>query len=127
MDKLMKTAVRIIMCAAAACLIVWAVVPELRTVSLGFLLGLAGSSMNAFLLKRRVEFIALRAAGGDTRKRMGIGLGSRIATILCVALLALRFPEKFNMPAALIGSALMPIVFLAVAFIQNRRQLSGKG
>ncbi|QAY67706.1 ATP synthase subunit I [Paenibacillus protaetiae] len=127
MDKLMKTAVRIALCVAVACLIIWAAVPDLRTVSLGFLLGLAGSLMNAFLLKRRVEFIALRAAGGDTRKRRGIGLSSRIATVLFVAMMAYRFPEKFNMPAALIGSALLPIVILVAASIQNKNLTNGKG
>ncbi|MBD2868338.1 ATP synthase subunit I [Paenibacillus arenilitoris] len=121
MDNIMKTAVRALFYAMAVCLIVWAFLPEWRTVSLGLLLGLAASYMNAFLLRRRVELVAMRAAGGGPRK-MGLGLGSRIATVLLVAMLAYRFPEKFSMPAALIGCMVMPFILLAAAYIHNKRQ-----
>ncbi|MGM0883959.1 MAG: ATP synthase subunit I [Bacillota bacterium] len=121
MDKIMKTAVRALFYAMAVCLIVWAFLPEWRTVSLGLLLGLAASSMNAFLLRRRVEMVTLGAAGlGPVRR--GLGLGSRIATVLLVAMLAYRFPEKFSMPAALIGCMVMPFILLAAAYIHNKRQ-----
>jgi ATP synthase protein I len=117
----MKTAVRALFYAMAVCLIVWAILPEWRTVSLGLLLGLAASSMNAFLLRRRVEMVTLGAAGlGPVRR--GLGLGSRIATVLLVAMLAYRFPEKFSMPAALIGCMVMPFILLAAAYIHNKRQ-----
>lgn len=121
MDRIMKTAVRALFYAMAVCLIVWAILPEWRTVSLGLLLGLAASSMNAFLLRRRVEMVTLGAAGlGPVRR--GLGLGSRIATVLLVAMLAYRFPEKFSMPAALIGCMVMPFILLAAAYIHNKRQ-----
>lgn len=121
MDKIMKTAVRALFYAMAVCLIVWAFLPEWRTVSLGLLLGLAASSMNAFLLRRRVEMVTLGAAGlGPVRR--GLGLGSRIATVLLVAMVAYRFPEKFSMPAALIGCMVMPFILLAAAYIHNKRQ-----
>ncbi|MUT65086.1 ATP synthase subunit I [Paenibacillus sp. NEAU-GSW1] len=121
MDKMMSTAVRTLLLVTAATLVVWAAVPEWRTVTLGLLLGLAASYMNAFLLKRRVELVTFGAAGG-TARRMGIGLGSRIATVLLVAMLAYRFPEKFNMPAALAGCMVMPFILLAAAYIHNKRQ-----
>jgi len=121
MDRMMNTAVRTVLLMTAGCLAVWAVMPEWRTVTLGLLLGLAAGSMNAFLLKRRVEMVAQGAAGIGAR-RMGLGLGSRIATVLLVAMLAYRFPEKFNMPAALIGCMVVPFILLAAAFFHNKRQ-----
>lgn len=121
MDKMMKSAVRTLFYAMAVCLIVWAFLPEWRTVSLGLLLGLAASSMNAFLLRRRVEMVTLGAAGLGPSKR-GLGLGSRIATVLLVAMLAYRFPEKFSMPAALIGCMVMPFILLVIAYIHNKQQ-----
>lgn len=121
MDKIMKTAVRALFYAMAVCLVVWALLPDWRTVSLGLLLGLAASSMNAFLLRRRVEMVTLGAAGLGPARR-GLGLGSRIATVLLVAMLAYRFPEKFSMPAALIGCMVMPFILLAAAYIHNKRQ-----
>lgn len=121
MDKIMKMAVRTLLYTTAICLLVWAVVPDWRTVTLGLLLGLAASSMNAFLLRRRVEMVTLGATGVGPRK-MGLGLGSRIATVLLVAMLAYRFPEKFSMPAALLGCMVMPFILLAAAYIHNKRQ-----
>lgn len=121
MDKIMKTAVRALFYMMAVCLILWALLPEWRTVSLGLLMGLAASSMNAFLLRRRVEMVTLGAAGGGPRKR-GLGLGSRIATVLLVAMIAYRFPEDFSMPAALAGCMVMPFLLLVAAYIHNKRQ-----
>lgn len=121
MDKIMKTAVRTLFYLMAVCLIVWAFLPEWRTAALGLLLGLAAGSMNAFLLRRRVEMVTLGAAGLGPARR-GLGLGSRIATVLLVAMLAYRFPEKFSMAAALIGCMVMPFILLAAAYIHNKRQ-----
>lgn len=122
MDKIMNTAVRSLLFAMGVCLLVWAFMPDLRTVALGLLLGLAASFMNAFLLRRRVEMITLKAAGGASR-RMGMGLGSRIAMVLLVAMVAYRFPEDFSMPAALIGCMVMPFILLVAAYIHNRNKL----
>ncbi|WP_162341671.1 ATP synthase subunit I [Paenibacillus paridis] len=121
MDKIMKTALRTLVYAMVVCLIVWAFLPEWRTVSLGLLVGLAASSMNAFLLRRRVEMVTLGAAGVGPRKR-GLGLGNRIATVLLVAMIAYRFPEDLSMPAALAGCMVMPFVLLVAAYIHNKRQ-----
>ncbi|WP_206669946.1 ATP synthase subunit I [Paenibacillus luteus] len=117
----MKTALRTLVYAMVVCLIVWAFLPEWRTVSLGLLVGLAASSMNAFLLRRRVEMVTLGAAGIGPRKR-GLGLGNRIATVLLVAMIAYRFPEDLSMPAALAGCMVMPFVLLVSAYIHNKRQ-----
>ncbi|MGG1634719.1 hypothetical protein BK120_04285 [Paenibacillus sp. FSL A5-0031] len=121
MDKIMKTALRTLIYAMAVCLIVWAFLPDWRTVSLGLLVGLAASSMNAFLLRRRVEMVTLGAAGVGPRKR-GLGLGNRIATVLLVAMIAYRFPEDLSMPAALAGCMVMPFILLVAAYIHNKRQ-----
>jgi ATP synthase protein I len=121
MDNIMKTAVKALFYLMAVCLIVWAFLPEWRTVALGLLLGLGAGSMNAFLLRRRVEMVTMGAAGMGPARR-SLGLGSRIATVLLVAMLAYRFPEKFSMPAALIGCMVMPFILLAAAYIHNKRQ-----
>ncbi|WP_054025464.1 ATP synthase subunit I [Bacillus sp. FJAT-28004] len=126
MDKIMKTALRTLIYAMAVCLIVWAFLPDWRTVALGLLVGLAASSMNAFLLRRRVEMVTLGAAGVGPRKR-GLGLGNRIATVLLVAMIAYRFPEDLSMPAALAGCMVMPFILLVAAYIHNKNNLSGKG
>ncbi|GKU76950.1 ATP synthase subunit I [Paenibacillus sp. L3-i20] len=127
MDKMMKSATRIMLLLMSACLILWAVIPAWKPVMLGLLVGLAASAMNAFLLKRRVDMISMAAMEKGSRKK-GLGFGNRIATVLLVAMLAYRFPEDLNMPAGLIGSMVMPFILLAVAMVQTMKENNnGKG
>jgi len=127
MDKIMRSATRTVIYMMSACLILWAVLPGWKTVTLGLTVGLGASSLNAFLLKRRVNMLAEATLEGGSRKR-GLGFGSRIATVLLVAMFAYRYPETLNMPAALIGSMVMPFVILVTAIVHNvKENSSGKG
>ena len=129
MDNLMKSAMRWMLYLTAVSLILWAVVPTWKSVMLGLALGLAASTMNAFLLKRRVALIAeYTVQQGANTKRRGLGFGHRIATVLLVAMIAMKFPETINMPAALSGSMVSPFVILVAALIHNlKTNNSGKG
>lgn len=122
MDKMMKSAIRAIVYMMSACLILWVALPKWQTVTLGLLVGLAASSFNALLLRRRVNMIGQVALGEGPQKRRGLGFGSRIAMVLMVAMLAYRYPETLNMPAALLGSMVMPFVILVVAIIHNVKE-----
>lgn len=129
MDNLMKSATRWMLYLTAVCLILWAVFPAWKTVMLGLAVGLAASTMNAFLLKRRVALIAESTIQQGTRtKRRGLGFGHRIATVLLIAMIAMKYPETLNLPAALSGSMVFPFVILVVALIHNlKTNNSGKG
>lgn len=127
MDKIMRLATKTMVYLMAACLILWAVLPEWKPVMMGLTVGLAASVMNAFLLQRRVGMIA-QAAMEENSKKRGLGFGNRIATVLLVAMLAYRYPETLNMPAALSGSMVMPFVILVIAIIHNvKENRIGKG
>ncbi|MCU6708510.1 ATP synthase subunit I [Paenibacillus sp. J5C_2022] len=121
MDNIFKTAMRTVLILAAACLLLWGILPSYRAVFAGLLLGVAASSLNALLLRRRVEMVARSMANRSVR-RMGLGLGSRMAMVLLVAMIAYRYPETFNLPAALAASMVMPFIVLVSAFIWNKRQ-----
>jgi len=129
MDNLMKSATRWMLYFTAVCLILWAVVPTWKSVMLGLAVGLAASTMNAFLLRRRVAMIAeYTIQEGAQTKRRGLGFGNRIAMVLLVAMIAMKFPETLNLPAALAGSMVSPFVILVVALIHNlKTNNSGKG
>lgn len=129
MDKIIKSATRWLLYLLALVLILYAIFPSWRAVTLGLALGLLASLMNAFLLQRRVGMISesVMQEGTQTRRK-GLGLGSRIAMILCVAMLGYRFPDIINLPAALAGSMVMPFLNLAAAIIHNAKENnSGKG
>ncbi|OBR63609.1 hypothetical protein A7K91_06580 [Paenibacillus oryzae] len=127
MDNIMKTATIWLLYLLSACLILWAFLPDIRTVSLGIASGLAVSAMNAFLLRRRVGMIA-EAAMQEKARRKGIGFGSRIASVLLLAMIAYRYPDIINMPAALSGTMIMPFLILAAAIMHTMKEnSSGKG
>ena len=123
MDSVLKSATRWMLILTGICLILWVVLPSWKTITLGFAVGLAASAMNAYLLKRRVNLIAeIVAREGEQTKRAGLGFGSRVAMVLLVAMLAFKFPETLNLPAALSGSMLFPFIILVVALIHNAKQ-----
>ncbi|MBH5320561.1 ATP synthase subunit I [Paenibacillus sp. GSMTC-2017] len=120
MDNLFKSAIRVALFFSAACLLLWAVIPGWRSVFAGLLLGIGASVMNALLLKRRVELVGQVVPDGSKR-RMGLGLGSRMATVLLAAMIAYKYPETFNMPATLAACMMMPFIILVSASIYNKR------
>lgn len=110
----------------AALLAAWALAPEGRTVAAGLILGTIASLMNAFLLRRRIELIT-RLVMENSGKRAGLGLASRIATILLAVMVAYRFPEQFSMPATLAGCFYAQVMVFFTALVQNIKGSNGKG
>jgi len=129
MDKLIKSATRWMLYLLAVTLIGYAVLPEWKAVSLGLALGLLASAMNAFLLQRRVQLVAeIATQEGTGGRRKGLGLGSRLAMILLLAMIGFKYPDIVNLPAALAGSMVMPFLILVAAIIHNvKENKGGKG
>lgn len=121
MDNIFKLAMRGALFFAAACLLLWGLFPGWKSVFAGLLLGAFASFMNALLLRRRVEIVGQALASRGMRK-MGLGLGSRIAMVLLVAMIAYKNPETFNLPATLAACMMMPFVLLVSAYIHHKRQ-----
>lgn len=129
MDKMIKSATRWMLFLIAITLIMWALFPGWKAIALGLAAGLAASSMNAFLLQRRVGMITDAAVQEGTRtRRKGLGFGNRIATVLLLAMIAYKNPDILNLPAALIGSMVMPFLLLLAGIIHTvKENSSGKG
>ncbi|WP_020619475.1 ATP synthase subunit I [Paenibacillus daejeonensis] len=126
MDNLMRGATRSALFFVTGCLVAWFIVPEGRTVAAGLILGVLASLMNALLLKRRIDRLEQVIREGRPR-RVGIGTGARFASVLLVALIALRFPDNFNLPAAVLASFYVQFAVLVTAFMHNLRDSRGKG
>lgn len=119
-DNIFKTAMRGALIFAAACLLLWVIMPEWKSVCAGLLLGVFASFLNALMLRRRVEIVG-RAMENRGMRRMGLGLGSRVAMVLLVAMIAYKNPETFNLPATLAASMVMPFFSLVSALIHHKR------
>lgn len=126
MDNIMRSAMRLLFLLMLACLVLWVAAPDWKPVSIGLLAGLAASAMNAFLLKRRIALVTdVEPSMG--RKRRSLGFGHRIATVLLLAMIAYRYPETMSLPAALIGSMVMPFLILGAAIKHSIKENNGKG
>ncbi|MFD0590598.1 ATP synthase subunit I [Paenibacillus sp. GCM10027627] len=126
MDNIFKLAMRGALFFAAVCLLLWGLFPGWKSVFAGLLLGASASFLNALMLRRRVEIVGQALANRGMR-RMGLGMGSRLAMVLLVAMVAYKYPETFNLPATLAASMVMPFIMLVTAFIHHNRDSSGKG
>lgn len=129
MDKLMKTALRGMMVLMAISLMLYVVVPQWKTIALGLFCGFLASTMNAFLLQRRISLVTEAAVReGEKTKRRGLGFGNRIAMVLLLAMIAYRYPDIINLPAALAGSMVMPFLLLVAGIIHTvQENRIGKG
>jgi len=126
MDDLLKRAMRPTLFFMAALFMLWAFIPEGRTVAAGLILGTIASIVNGFLLRRRIDIIG-RLAIENSGKKTSLGMVSRLATILFVVMTAYRFPEYLSLPATLAGCFYVPIAVFLVAIVQNIKANNGKG
>ena len=126
MDELLSRATRSALFLVVGCIVAWVIVPEGRTVAAGLILGILASMLNALMLKRRIDRLEQVFKEGRPR-RVGIGMGARFATVLLAALLALRFPDNFNLPVAVLSSFYVQFAVLVTAFMHNLRNSKGKG
>ncbi|MBN2980733.1 MULTISPECIES: ATP synthase subunit I [Cohnella] len=123
MDEILQRATRLALFFLAICLLVWAVVPEWRIYTAGVTLGVAASLVNSYLLRRRVNFIGtVFKNDSEPPRRVGMGMASRLATVLIATMAAYRFPDQFHLPSVLFSCFFMPIVLLFCAFVSNKRQ-----
>lgn len=126
MVEILSRAVRSALLFMSALLALWAFMPEGRTVAAGMMLGTAASIMNAFLLRRRIEFIGKTIVEQGTRK-MSLGMAGRLATVLLAVMTAYRFPEHFALPATLASCFFVQIAVFLTAIAQNKKRFDGKG
>ncbi|ALS26030.1 ATP synthase subunit I [Paenibacillus cisolokensis] len=126
MDRLWNASLRVSYFFMALFLLLWGILPAWKPVFAGCMLGLGASVVNALLLRRRTEYIGYAAAGQGPVRR-GVGLASRLATVLLAVMIAYRYPEKFDLVSTLSACFIMPFVILVTAYFQHKRDNSGKG
>ncbi|OXM14178.1 ATP synthase subunit I [Paenibacillus herberti] len=126
MNEVLKMTKSAILLLLALCLLLWALLPDWRTVAVGCMLGIAAGSFNTVLLRRRVEWIGVMAQG-DKPKKASVGMAGRLAMVLLAVMIAYRYPEYVSLPATLASCFAVPFVILVCAFFMLRRQRSGKG
>jgi ATP synthase protein I len=126
MVELLNKAVRSALFFMSAFVVAWAVVPEGRTVAAGLALGTLASVMNALLLRRRVEMLG-KAVTEQGPTKQGLGLASRLATVLLAAMIATRYPEYFALPATLASCFFVQIAVFFAAIAQNKNRSDGEG
>lgn len=126
MDELLNRAMRSTLFFVAACLLLWAAVPDYRPIAAGLILGAAASLVNAFLLKRRIELLGQMSMQSG-RRPMGLGMASRLATVLLAVLIAMRFSEHFALPAVVAACFYVQFAIFFVGLLRHWKRSNGKG
>jgi len=129
MNNILTLATRWMLYLLAVVLILFVAFPVWKAVWIGLALGLLASTMNAFLLFRRVILVTNVATQEETRrKRRGLGFANRIAVVLLLAMFGYKYPDIINLPAAITASLVMPLIVLVAAIVQTvKENNSGKG
>ncbi len=125
MDNIVKKAMQATLYLVVVCLFVWALFPKWSLVASGVILGSAASAVNALLLRRKIEYLG-HIATGVGKKRLGIGLGSRVSMILLVVMIAYRFPLHFNLIATLVACFFVQYFVWASALVNSIRNTRRK-
>ncbi|GGD92754.1 ATP synthase subunit I [Paenibacillus nasutitermitis] len=125
MNEIFKKAMRSALYLMSLCIVFWLLVPSLKTVAAGIVVGCAASMFNAYLLQRRIELLGQTVVEQGPR-RVSIGLAGRLATVLLVVMIANKVPQHLDVAATLSASFYVQIaVFLITAVTYSKH--SGKG
>ncbi len=125
MDNIVKKAMQATLYLVVVCLFLWVLLPEWRLVAAGVILGIAASAVNALLLRRRIEYLG-HIATRSGKKRLSVGLGSRVSMILLVVMIAYRFPSHFNLIATLVACFFVQYYAWASALVNSIRNTRRK-
>ncbi len=115
MTEIMKTASRLIMILISLLLLIWAFIPEARTIAAGLILGAAASLVNAIILQRKIQRLTEVVMNESVPRLKGIGFVSRIATVLLVVMIGYRFPDQVNLPSAIAACFIVQLIAPAAA------------
>lgn len=122
MNELLRKSIRIATFFLSACFLVWAFLPDWRIYAAGVILGVVASVINGMMLRRRVDMIGTVFTNNpNAPRKASLGLASRLATVLLVAMVAYKYPETFHLPSVLLSCFFMPIVTLVLAYAGNRK------
>lgn len=125
MDNIVRTAMLATLYLIMVCLVVWAIIPSWSSYAAGVMLGTAASAVNALLLRKKIDYLG-QIATGDGKKRLDLGLGSRLSMILLVVMIAYRFPSNFNLTTTLMACFFVQFFVLISALLSNIRNTRRK-
>lgn len=111
---------RIILFILSLCFLSWAVFPEYRAYSLGLILGITVSWVNAKYLAWKIQILS-DAAVKKEKKRVNLGFFVRASTALLAVVLALRFDE-IEFSTTLAGLFVAQLVTLLTGFLSTARK-----
>jgi ATP synthase protein I len=115
----LKTAMRTTLLFLSVCLIVWALFPQYRAYAAGFILGTLASAYNARHMARKIWQIT-RLAMEQKPQRASTGFLSRAAIVFMIVVIAIKYPQYFNLIAALIGLFFVQLATIILEIVKRK-------
>ncbi|GIP35545.1 ATP synthase subunit I [Paenibacillus sp. J2TS4] len=124
----MKTVFRAALFFLAACLLLWALIPQVKPYAAGLVLGTVISLINARLLGYKIQVVT-KLVLENTGKRVNLGFISRACMVLIGTMICVKFPQ-FDLISMVIGLFFVPLVTLLMgifSIFKTNKGMRGKG
>lgn len=110
----MRTIIRVILFSMLAGLLIWGVVPSIRPITAGFILGSAVSLINSYYLGQKIEKLT-KLVVENKGKRAYLGFATRVCMCLLAVMVALKNPQ-FELASTIVGLFYAQLVILSMGF-----------
>lgn len=124
MDELsmhLKGIQRVTFISLVVCFIGWLILPSIREVLLGFMLGTFGGLLNVYFLIGRVRRITKNVAEGSA-KRINLGFLTRVCVAILTVVIALELQEHMHIIATISGFLYTKFIILFVGIAQTLKK-----
>ncbi|WP_127581075.1 ATP synthase subunit I [Paenibacillus koleovorans] len=103
------------------CLFAWAFLPDYRPYSLGLVVGVSVSYLNAQYLALKLRQLT-KAVVEKTNRRVNLGFITRAATSLLTVVIVVKNPDKIALSTTLAGLFIVQLVTLLLGIVSNARR-----
>lgn len=113
----LKTIYRISLSLFSVCLLVWAVIPEYRSLVAGLMLGMLVSLLNIWYLSMKIRQLSALAREG-TRRRFNLGFLTRASMAVLAVMFAVKL-EQIDLAATIVGLFYAPSAILVLGILSR--------
>jgi len=119
LSEFLRKILRSAMLFLSVCLLVWAIVPDLKIYAAGLILGTVISLANARILELKIYKIT-EVALANTGKRVNSGFIARVSLVLIGTMTSIKFPH-FHMVFTIIGFFYVQLATIFLGFLLGRK------
>lgn len=115
----LKALQRVTLMFLAACFMSWALLPSIRDIAAGLILGTTVSLINSYFLASKIRTVTKKVLEKG-QGRVNLGVLTRIAMAILAVIIAVR-SEGVNVYATIAGLLFTQFIIVVIGFVQARK------